>query len=550
MDCFRRHDVGGEALGSNAAYAGNVLLNPGFENGGLANWTAFGQGFNTLLQTGSTVARTGSNYFKIFQGFTGQRELQWAFIRTLPRNPEPRFTADGWAETTSGDKLAGANIAWLDLTFRDANSNTLALYRSAMITTNSITTGTFPVNAWNHLVVTNQYNPGTFLFSNTVTNLVAPAGTAFIRYEIFFQGDPVTTGGTVSGGSMYFDDLTLNQTQTNSTTPPPANTAWNIVWNDEFSGSTINPNHWQFETGNGGSNPGWGNNELEYYTSRTNNAYVSNGILHIMAKQESFSGFNYTSARMKTAGLFSKKYGRFEWRVRLPQGTGFWPALWMMPEDSVYGGWASSGEIDVMENNGSVLSTVLGTIHYGGAYPNQTQSSGPAYVLPTGDSVTNWHTYDLDWTNTSISWSVDGHLYETQTSWWSSSNPTNTNIRNPYPAPFDQPFYLIMNVAVGGNFLGNPSTATINANSTFPGDMQVDYIRVYDQTAPLQLSASRNNGQITLSWPGAIVCHLQVQTNLVGKLTTNWTDLSITTPPYALPMSPTNGSVFYRLASP
>ena len=171
---------------------------------------------------------------------------------------------------------------------------------------------------------------------------------------------------------------------------------WNLVWNDEFSGTAIDTNHWTFETGNGSG--GWGNNELEYYTSRPQNAYVANGLLHIVAQKESFSGFSYTSARMKTAGRFAKKFGRFEFRARLPAGQGYWPALWLMPEDSVYGGWAASGEIDVMENKGGDPAIVLGTIHFGGQYPANASSHGPPYTFPPGDSGANFHTYLLDWT--------------------------------------------------------------------------------------------------------------------------------------------------------
>ena len=247
---------------------------------------------------------------------------------------------------------------------------------------------------------------------------------------------------------------------------------WQLLWSDEFDGTNLNSANWTFDLGNGQG--GWGNNELEYYTSRPQNVYVTNGLLHIVAQKESYNGFNYTSAKLKTLGLFSQKYGRFEFYAKLPSGQGYWPALWMMPRDEVYGGWAASGEIDVMENKGSNPANVLGTIHFGGMYPNQTQSFGPSFNFPAGDSVTNFHLYTLEWDTNSISWYVDNNLYETQTSWWSSSNPTNTSIRNPYPAPFDQPFYIIMNLAVGGNFGGNPDGTTV-----FPGEMQVDYVRAY-----------------------------------------------------------------------
>lgn len=240
---------------------------------------------------------------------------------------------------------------------------------------------------------------------------------------------------------------------------------WQLAWSDEFDGNSLNANNWAFDIGTGPPYPGWGNNELEYYTSRTNNAFVADGLLHVVARQESYNGSSYTSAKLKTSG-FSQTYGRFEFYAKLPAGQGYWPALWMMPQTSTYGGWAASGEIDVMENRGSDPTTVLGTIHFGGSYPNNDLSHGPSYHFPAGDSVTNFHLYAVERTSTSIRWYVDNQLFQTQTSWWSSGGS--------YPAPFDQPFYIIMNLAVGGKFGGNPDGSTV-----FPGEMQVDYVRAY-----------------------------------------------------------------------
>jgi len=249
--------------------------------------------------------------------------------------------------------------------------------------------------------------------------------------------------------------------------PLSARAGWQLVWSDEFDGSSIDSSHWTFDIGTGPPYPGWGNDELEYYTSRPQNAYVSNGVLHIVAIQENYMGSSYTSAKLKSSGRFAKKYGRFEWRAKLPRGQGYWPALWMMPQDSVYGGWAASGEIDVVEVRGSNPFNVLGTLHFGDLWPNNDQSHGPSFTFTGGDSVTNFHTYALEWTNNAVRWYIDNQLYETQTSWWSAGGP--------YPAPFDQPFYLIMNLAVGGNFGGNP-----DGTAVFPGEMQVEYVRVYD----------------------------------------------------------------------
>jgi len=160
----------------------------------------------------------------------------------------------------------------------------------------------------------------------------------------------------------------------------PAQGSWKLVWSDTFDGTFLNTNHWSFETGN---NDGWGNNELEYYTDNSQNACVSNGILHIVARTNGVGKFKYTSARIKSAGLFSKQYGRFEFRAKFPPGKGFWPAIWLMPENSVYGGWPSCGEIDIVENKGDYPAVVQGTIHYAGADGQGLQSTG-IYTFPVG----------------------------------------------------------------------------------------------------------------------------------------------------------------------
>ena len=298
---------------------------------------------------------------------------------------------------------------------------------------------------------------------------------------------------------MYFDDLTLNQTGGTVVTPPPP-TQWNIVWDDEFNGTAINPAIWTFENGNNG---GWGNNELEYYTGRTNNAYVSNGFLHIVARQESTNGFSFTSARMKTQGLYATPtYGRFEWRAKLPAGVGMWPALWMMGTNFPLVGWPGCGEIDVVENNGSNPDFVQGSLHSNGGDPTAIHN------FTGGESVTNFHTYLLDWEPGSIKWFVDGQVYETQSS----------------QTPFNAPFFFLMNLAVGGQYVGSPTISQIKAGTVFPAELQVDYVRIYEQTAPLQISVTQSNGSVFLTWPSNIVCHLQVQTNSLAN--GNWFDVA------------------------
>jgi beta-glucanase (GH16 family) len=504
------------------ALAGNLVVNPGFEldptgqTTTITGWNSYGG--NAYSETGAT-AHGGTNYFKVYQAFNGQVNYTGVYQDYIS-GPGAVYSADGWAYTLSTDKLAGQNVAWLEVTFRDAAANVLGLYRSALITTNAIATGAFPVNTWIDLPVTNQYNPGTYVVTNFTSQLVAPAGTHFVRCQIVFQGDALN-----SGGSVYFDDLTLTQTAG----APYGN--WNIVWSDEFNGTSVNTNIWTNDLGNGGSNPGWGNNELEWYTSLTNNEYVSNGYLHIVAQRQSTNGFNYTSARMKSQGLFSFTYGRAEWRAQLPKGIGCWPALWMLGTNISSIGWPGCGEIDVVENNGSNAFFVQGSLHSG------SDETG-VYNFFGGASATNFHTYTLDWSSNAILYYVDGQLYESQTGWGSSTT-------NAYPFPFDRPFFFLMNLAIGGSYVGNPTQAQINAGTTFPAQVLVDYVRIYNITPPLQIFASQTNSNVLLSWPSNIVCHLQVQSNALG---TNWVDLITPTNTYQINAS--TGSAFYRLKSP
>jgi beta-glucanase (GH16 family) len=516
---------------ANVTLAGNVLTNPGFEldpqpgTQNIIGWNVYSP--NAYSETG-TFAHTGTNYFKVYQSFTSSVNYNGVYQDYIS-GPSATYTASGWAYTLWSDVLAGQNVAWLEVTFRDANANILALYRSSLINTNAIQTGTFPKNTWVNLPVTNQYDPSTYLITNTTSSLVAPSGTYFVRYQIVFQGD-----ANNSGGSLYFDDMVLNQTGS----APYGN--WNIVWSDEFNGTTINPNVWTFDLGNDcPDNCNWGNNEMEYYTSRTNNAYVGGGYLHIVAQKEAYAaGYSYTSARIKSQGLFSFTYGRVEWRASLPQGLGFWPALWMLGTNIAVTNinWPGCGEIDVVENMGSVPGSESGSLHSGS---DETAS----YSYPAGGSVTNFHIYTLDWATNAMLFYVDGHLYESVTGWGTSI--TNQS----YPYPFNQPFFFIMNLAIGGNFLGDPTTNQINSNTVFPGQVLVDYVRIYNQTPALQLSLAATNGGVLISWPSNIVCHLQAQSNgTLASLGTNW--LNAVTATNRLQVTSPKGSAYYRLESP
>ena len=290
---------------------------------------------------------------------------------------------------------------------------------------------------------------------------------------------------------------------------PPA-PEWKLVWGDEFDGKQIDRTKWDFDTGNGFYNydaeqwiGGWGNGELQYYTRRPDNAFVKDGVLHIRAVKESYQGCGYTSARLKTrkrdgSSLFAKKYGKFEFRAKLPTGKGVWPALWMLPQDEKYGGWAASGEIDVMEAKGQEPNKVAGTLHFGGKWPANTSVS-KEYALPNGGTIADFHTYAIEWEPGEIRWYVDGRLYSTQAFWWSSgrteggkgARPAREADLNPWPAPFDQRYYIVMNVAVGGNFVGKPDKTT-----RFPAEMLVDYVRVYDKVGGYGKPRPRGEGKL------------------------------------------------------
>lgn len=263
----------------------------------------------------------------------------------------------------------------------------------------------------------------------------------------------------------------------------PNESEWSLVWSDEFNGKEIDRSKWTFDIGNwivdengNGIAPGWGNNEKEYYTDSNENAFIEDGKLVIKAKKEQvtdqFGTYDYTSAKLKTKGLFSKKYGRYEIKAKLPVGKGLWPAIWMLPEEDKYGTWAASGEIDIMEAWGSRPNTVAGTIHYGEGWPNN-KYTGKEFELPEKSGIDKWHTYALEWEPGELRWYVDGELYQTQNKWYSKGKDNAANFS--YPAPFDQEFYLVMNLAVGGWFDGD-----VDETTKFPSKMLVDYVRVYD----------------------------------------------------------------------
>ena len=243
---------------------------------------------------------------------------------------------------------------------------------------------------------------------------------------------------------------------------------WKLVWSDEFNGpdgSPVDGSKWVSELGGNG----WGNQELEYYTARPQNATQEGGNLVIKVLQEKYTGSDgvtrdYTSARLKTLGKFSQRYGRFEARIKIPRGQGIWPAFWMLGDDIDKRGWPKSGEIDIMENIGKEPALVHGTIHgpgYSGA-----KGIGSSFGLPgNAPFADDFHVYAVEWEAKTIHFYVDDHLYATRTP---SELPKGSKW------VYNHPFFMLLNVAVGGGWPGNPDASTV-----FPQTMLVDYVRVY-----------------------------------------------------------------------
>jgi len=270
---------------------------------------------------------------------------------------------------------------------------------------------------------------------------------------------------------------------------------WTLVWADEFTqadGTAPDSSKWTYDIGASG----WGNSEWQYYTSRTNNARIEDGKLLIEAKQENFSGTNYTSARLKTQGKASWTYGRIEARIKIPRGQGIWPAFWMLGTNISSVGWPTCGEIDILENIGREPTIIHGTVH-GPGYSGGNGIGGP-YSLPGNPAFADdFHVYAVEWTTNQIKWFLNGTQF---------FSLTPTNLPNGAPWVFTAPQFLILNVAVGGNWPGYPDGSTV-----FPQRMMVDYVRVYTvSNAPPTTSGTLLNGNFETGglppWIGTNFC--------------------------------------------
>jgi beta-glucanase (GH16 family) len=254
---------------------------------------------------------------------------------------------------------------------------------------------------------------------------------------------------------------------TQTATPQPTATpvwmrdGWELIWHDEFDGPEIDRNNWTFDIGGNG----WGNSEHQTYTSRPENARIEDGHLVIEARKERFVNQDHTSARLKTQGLQSWQYGRIEARIRIPEGQGIWPAFWMLGDSITTVSWPTSGEIDIMENVGFEPQQIHGTVH-GPGYSGG-DGIGSSRYLSGEPYADDFHEYAIEWEAEEIRWYMDDSLFFSLT-------PDDV----PGDWVYDQPFFILLNVAVGGLWPGYPDETTV-----FPQQMLVDYVRVY-QSAP------------------------------------------------------------------
>jgi beta-glucanase (GH16 family) len=291
-------------------------------------------------------------------------------------------------------------------------------------------------------------NAATYIFEygNGIIETV-PSGSVTYRYT---QAGNITYTVIVTAKSS--SGLTINKS-VSVTVNVVAGTP-TLVFNDEFNtNGAPDPAKWGYEIGTGSG--GWGNNELEYYTNRPENAIVQGGVLKIIAVKENYLGSAYTSARLLTKGKYSFKYGRIEVRAKFPTGVGTWPAAWMLGDNIGTVGWPACGETDIVEHLGRDLNKIYGTLHYPGH--SGGNADGATIIIP--DATTAFHTYAVDWSATSIKIYVDAQLFHT--------------VANSAALPFNQNFFILLNMAMGGNFGGAVDPAFTTAT------YEVDYVRVY-----------------------------------------------------------------------
>lgn len=250
----------------------------------------------------------------------------------------------------------------------------------------------------------------------------------------------------------------------------PSLDGYTLLWHDEFNGNKLDTKIWSYDP----HEPGWTNNELQEYTESTKNVYVKDGSLVLKAIKEDRNGSDYyTSGKIKSQNKKDFMYGKVVARAKVPEGKGLWPAIWMMPTDeSFYGQWPKCGEIDIMEVLGNQTEIAYGTVHYGEPHAEQQG----IYTLTSGTFASDYHEYSVEWEPGEMRWYIDDTLYLTVNDWFTAVAGED---EKPYPAPFNQNFFVQLNLAVGGDWPGNPDSSTNFDNAEF----DIDYVRVYQKTS-------------------------------------------------------------------
>ena len=351
-------------------------------------------------------------------------------------------------EATS-DAGGGFNVGWID------SSEWLA-HNSVTFPTSGAYTLSYRVAAPSAGgVISADLNAGSVALGTTAVPATGGwQSWATVQRTINVNAGTYNLGTYISNGGFNLNWISIAGASCGTTTPPPTG-GWTLAWADEFNGSALDTSKWNIEVnGNGG-----GNNELQYYTARPENIRVSGGQLVIEARREAYQGKQFTSGRITTQNKASWQYGRMEARIKIPTGKGTWPAFWMLGNSISSIGWPASGEIDIMEHVNSEAVT-HGTIHWqdhNNAYANYGGPSG-------SQDFSQYHLYAVEWDASTIRWFVDGNQFH-EVNIAGGVNGTSE---------FHAPYFLLLNLAVGGNWPGSPDGSTV-----FPNQMLVDYVRVY-----------------------------------------------------------------------
>ena len=378
---------------------------------------------------------------------TFQAENYSSAFDTTAGNTGNQFRTDNVDIEATTDAGGGYNVAWT------ANGEWLA-HNNVTFPTSGAYTFAFRVAAPSAGgVISTDLNAGAIQLGNTAVPATGGwQNWTTVQRTVNVNAGTYNLGTFISSAGFNLNWISITGASCGSTPPP---TGWTLAWADEFNGTALDTSKWNIEVnGNGG-----GNNELQYYTARQENVRVAGGELVIEARREAWLGKQYTSGRITTQNKASWQYGRMEARMKIPTGKGTWPAFWMLGNSISTVGWPASGEIDIMEHVNSEPFT-HGTIHWSNQNNAYANYGGPSGSL----DFAQYHVYAVEWDASAIRWYVDGNKFH------------EVNIANGIngTSEFHAPYFLLFNLAVGGNWPGSPDASTV-----FPNRMQVDYVRVY-----------------------------------------------------------------------